>query len=150
MRCSIKYVLGSSCSKLKFSCQSFDIVNDSPRCNRRRGDRLTITNLVSKRGTKNQRTVYCNDEGPSIVSEADIKVEFRSNGDDEAGGAQCSVECQESSETEEESGEKETQTEGKIVVGKKYFIIGNEIKSNKMSPLLFSTTPQSSGKSYLS
>ena len=98
MDCSVRYIKGSSCAKMRFKCSSFNVHNrDGRRC--RKGDKLFV-------GKK----VYCRTRAPKVFTSGNPKVRiyqllgrvlhsfisqvrFVSNARKNGAGARCTMTC---------------------------------------------------------
>merc|ERR1712002_750390 len=85
--CALEYKMGSTCTKMSFSCTKFNTNNrDKKRC--KKGDKMTIT-------VGSKARVYCKTKKPRVSSAGDIKVVFYSDKRGSASGAICKVRCTE-------------------------------------------------------
>merc|ERR1711976_416544 len=79
--CMAKFRKGSSCQKLRLSCESFSLA---------KGDTMFVTK-DTKKGKRTQR--FRKKKFRTQVSSGALDVRFRSNKKKESNGAQCTVEC---------------------------------------------------------
>merc|ERR1711915_555563 len=69
--CTTKYVMGSSCAKMRFACTKFNINNkDKKLC--KKGDKMSIR-------VNGQTKSYCKRKKPKVTSIGDISVTFISD-----------------------------------------------------------------------
>merc|ERR1712212_347422 len=85
-RCSVLFKRGSSCSKLRFSCSKFQVLNRSDKC-------AKLDKMVVKVGKKTTNS-YCQKSGPDISTSENIRVIFLTGlRKVQRRGAVCKAEC---------------------------------------------------------
>merc|ERR1711915_702832 len=90
--CTTKYVIGSSCAKMRFACNKFNINNkDKKLC--KKGDKMSIK-------ASGKTKSYCKKKKPKVTSSGDISVTFTSDTNKHSSGATCKVSCVEAATSE--------------------------------------------------
>merc|ERR1712142_142385 len=93
-KCTVKYILGSSCAKMKFDCRqnTFSLAGGR-KCNKKSKDKLSIT-------TDEGKKTFCGKikkkkQRPNISTAGNIIVSFVADKKKHSFGATCDVSCTE-------------------------------------------------------